>query len=388
GNAPSDITLAQWIERIPVLDKLAKEGRLKWYNLRTTKTVHGSSPVVQAMAFSSEAAVSALGLAGVKTIRTLGVDGGTDYAVSFDDLAGSTRLNNGHKSYDIQFQGIANTVQKHQLDFGPLNAQIPVKVFVGSQEEQMLAVKVLEYTIQKHSSISVEVLPLHGFDVQYPMPQSPENKPRTPFSFQRFSIPKLAGYEGRAIYVDSDMMVFKDIAKLWLSPMNGNNLLSAGLSEGGNRIPQYSVMLLDCSRLDWSPEKVVGLLDEGKLSYAELMYEMKIEPKQEASISENWNSLENYVEGQTALLHYTDMNKQPWLSRKNKFGHIWVRALIDAIEDGYINIDMVVEHVQKGWIRPSLLRQVKSKRPKILRYSPIAMFLDRNFVPPHKKSVN
>lgn len=94
----------------PILD------RLLWYNLVTAKA-HDSSPVVQTAYFSAEAAVHLLALAGVKKIRTIGVDGGDKYAGEFKDLKPFT---GGHKSFDIQWEGINRTVKKFGIDFAKL----------------------------------------------------------------------------------------------------------------------------------------------------------------------------------------------------------------------------------------------------------------------------
>lgn len=90
--------------------------RLLWYNLVTGKA-HDKTPVVQTAYFSAEAAVSLLALAGVKTIRTIGVDGGDKYAGEFKDLKPFT---GGHKSFDVQWEGINRTVQKFEIDFAKL----------------------------------------------------------------------------------------------------------------------------------------------------------------------------------------------------------------------------------------------------------------------------
>ena len=123
----------------------------------------------------------------------------------------------------------------------------PMRIYVGSQEEQMLAVHVLEYSIRRSASLPVEVFPLHHARVEYPMPKDPRNRPRTPFSFQRFFIPSLAGNQGRAIYLDSDMQVFKDIRGLWDLPFDGADLLTVGEQGSTGRKPQFSVMLLNCA---------------------------------------------------------------------------------------------------------------------------------------------
>ena len=45
--------------------------------------------------------------------------------------------------------------------------------------------------------------------------------------------------------------------------------------EDPNRIPQFSVMLLDCGKLDWSINKIVEMLDKGLLNYESLMFDIE-----------------------------------------------------------------------------------------------------------------
>ena len=377
-------SLEDWITQIPVLRQLDTEGRLLWYDLSTSKIRHGSGPIVKAKYFSAEAGLSLLAQSGVACVRSLGVDGGSAYGSAFIDIESSTKLNNGHQSFDLQFQGFAHTMSKTGVDYAPLNIESPVRVFVGSQEEQMLAVKVLEYTIRRHASMTVQVTALHHNDISFKTPKEVCNRPRTPFSFQRFTIPQLAGYRGRAIYVDSDMMVFRDIREVWTLPFDGADVLAVGATDSDRR-PQFSVMMLDCDQLHWTPDSIVDLLDRGQYTYEQLMYEMKLARHVKASIPAEWNSLERYEPGRTGLLHFTDMHSQPWIYRSHRWGGLWVRSLLDAIADGFITREYVADHVSRGWVRPSLLQQVDAKAELLTWRTPFAMFADRNFVPPYKK---
>jgi hypothetical protein len=263
--------------------------------------------------------------------------------------------------------------------------ETPVRVYVGSQEAQLVPVQVLEYSIRKRTALPVEVFPLHeaGFDV--PTPRDAANRPRTPFSFQRFYIPRLAGYRGRAIYLDSDMQVFRDIRELWSLPFEGADLLAAWELEGSGRRPQFSVMLLDCAALRWDLEEIVAALDRGELTYETLMYEMRVARRIRAAIDPTWNSLERYEEGKTSLLHYTDMTRQPWVSRDNALGHLWVRELIEAVGRGAISRDLVRDHVAQGHLRPSLLYQLEHGLEDTARLPPPALALDDRFQPPYKR---
>jgi hypothetical protein len=247
------------------------------------------------------------------------------------------------------------------IDYAPLNVESPVRVFVATQEPQMLSVRVLEYSIRKHASLTVEVVPMHRAGIDVPMPSDVKNRPRTPFSFQRFLIPELAGHRGRAIYLDSDMQVFRDIRELWTLPFQGASLLAAREPGDTGRKPQFSVMLLDCEALPWRIDEIVAALDRGELSYESLMYEMKVAPSIRADIDPSWNSLERYEAGVTGLLHYTDMGTQPWVYARHPFGYLWTRDLFEAIDGGVIERAMVEEHVQKGYVRPSLLYQVDQR---------------------------
>lgn len=383
---PGQMNLEQWCQQTPVLAKLVAEGRLHWYDLSISPLRAASGPIVQATYFSAEAALSLLALAGVKTIRTLGVDGGNQYAERFDDLSEVTRLSNGHLSFDLQFQGMAKTIHQSGLDFAPLGVPAPVEIFVGSEEPQMLAVKVLEHTIRKNATIPVRVRPLHRCGIEFPVPKDPRNAPRTPFSFQRFAIPGLCNYKGRAIYLDSDMQVFRDIRELWTFPM-GEAEIQAVVEPGASaRRPQFSVMLLDCEKLsDWTAEGIVARLDSGELTYERLMFDMAVARNIGSDLPPAWNSLERYEPGETALLHYTDMDRQPWVTHINPHAGIWIAGLIDAVQDGFITLEEVRAHVDAGWVRPSLLLHLEHGKTDLGWRTPLARWLDRKFVPPYKQ---
>jgi glycosyl transferase family 8 len=217
------------------------------------------------------------------------------------------------------------------------------------------------------------------------MPKDARNRPRTPFSFQRFYIPALQQYQGRAIYLDSDMQVFSDIAALWRLPFQGADLLAAREPGESGRRPQFSVMLLDCSELNWHLPNIIAALDRGELTYETLMYNMTVAREVRAAIDPSWNSLESYVPGETNLLHYTDMPTQPWVSPKNPNGALWVSALFRAVDAGYITRSYIEDHVRQGYVRPSLLYQVDHRVEQSSRLPGHALALDSSFLTPHER---
>lgn len=379
---PSRQDLSELAQINPTLRMLDEQGRLLWYNLSTAQETHGDSPLVRADFFSAEAGLNLLALAGARRIRSLGVDGGAAYSAEFNDLKDRTLLSTGHATFDLQFKGFAGTILATGVDYAPLDAEAPVRIYVGATEAQMLAVKVLEYSIRKHASLSIRVFPLHRAALEIPQPKDDRNHPRTPFSFQRFLIPALAGYEGRAIYLDSDMLVFRDIRQLWTMPFDGADLLAARAPGMRGRRPQFSVMLLDCEALRWDVRAITKALDEGELTYEQLMFEMAVAKNIRARIDPAWNSLEHFREGKTALLHYTDMERQPWLSRLNPLNQLWTQALFEALDGGHIRFGEVEDHVKAGYVRPSLLYQIEKRIADSRELKKEACQLDVRFVAP------
>jgi hypothetical protein len=353
----TDRALDSFLSEIPVLKQLSDEGRLVWYNLSGANAAEGS-PIIRGGYFSAEIIVTLLAQQGAKTIRSLGVDGGTNYASEFNDLNQRTKLANGVQSFDKQLAGISRAIWKQGIDYAPLTTEAPVRVFIGADISQMLGAKMLEYSVRQNCAVTAQFDTMQS--VQVPMPKDPKNQPRTQFSFNRFAIPQLAGYKGRAVYVDADMQVFRNFQELWDIPFGDAKVLYAPTSDP-RRPSQFSVLLLDCQRLDWDVKEIVRGLDEGRYDYDKLMKELCIVPKEQVQdkIPPQWNSLELYEPGKTGLIHYTDMHTQPWVNARNKNGHLWVRCLRDAVHEGFITMAEVEQGVRDGFARPSLLLQMK-----------------------------
>ena len=239
--------------------------------------------------------------------------------------------------------------------------------------------KVLEFSIQETTTLPVAVRAIAFFQRPIPQPRELRNRPRTPFSFQRFLIPELCGFDGRAIYLDADMQVFADIGEVWKRDMGGHDLLAVSEGNDGRR-GQFSVMLLDCARLQWRVEEIVAGLDAGRFTYEQLMQEMCVAASVGRVLSPQWNRLERHEPGLTRLLHYTDMHTQPWVSLDNPLRHLWVACLRRAIDKGAISLADLRREVTAGHVRPSLLGEVErgEENEALLRA------LDRGFQAPYK----
>jgi len=90
-----------------------------------------------------------------------------------------------------------------------------IRVFIGYDDREAAAFGVLSHSIHARASEPVAITPLRLSELSgiYKRPRDPLQS--TDFSFSRFLTPHLCGYEGWAIFMDCDMLVLDDIAKLW-----------------------------------------------------------------------------------------------------------------------------------------------------------------------------
>jgi hypothetical protein len=361
-NARYWLAPAPALDGLPAAREMEQQGRLVRCDQAPADAPEGAAATIWLLASL-----------GARRIRTLGVD-----------------FNAGRPpapvpaEADRQADSVAVAIRKYELDCGPLTAQTPARVFIGTDETQLLGAKVLEYSIRQHSSLTVTFDTMQH--VKVPMPRDPKNQPRTEFSFSRFAIPALAGWQGRGLYLDADMLVFHDLRELWEWPFGTATTLYAP-SSSPKRSKQTSVMLLDCDRLRWDVAQIVRDLDDCRYDYHGLMNEIALEPPDnvQAALPSDWNSLEEYVPGRTRLLHYTDTNTQPWVSRRNPNGGLWMQALCDALADGFVTEADIREAAALGHVRPSLPMELRVRPERRTMFRRVVAPVVDACYKPHRK---
>ncbi|MGI8440582.1 MAG: glycosyltransferase [Thermoleophilaceae bacterium] len=359
--------LEDYFDELPVLKELSNAGRLVFYK-RSKKGSSAAPTAVPGGSFSASVAMNVLAAMGVKEVRSLGIDGGRTYSGDFADLRETTLLANRRVSFDIQFAEMEATVTRSGMNYSPLVApEEPIRVFVGADESQLVPAAVLEYTIRKNTSRRVEFNVMR--DLPVPMPSDPAKRPRTGFSFYRFMLPELVGYEGRALYLDCDMQVFADMSELWELPFGDETVLCTYQPKpperwSGNKSfkpgRHLAVMLLDCSRLHWDVAEIVRGLDEDRYGYTELMSDLAVVPEEQISerIPVEWNSLEHYDPTQTKLVHYTAVPTQPWKNAENPLRELWLGAFREALGASALDPQIVVDGIEGGHVDPSLYAEL------------------------------
>ncbi|HET9484034.1 MAG TPA: hypothetical protein VFO79_08760 [Xanthomonadales bacterium] len=231
----------------------------------------------------------------------------------------------------------------------------PIRIFCGADRSQQLAFEVLAHSIRRHASREVGIRTIDN--ALAPPVADARHAPYTEFSFGRFAIPELCGHRGRALYMDSDMLVFRDIAEAFDAPFDGAKILIEAGSRGQrDRGKHAAFMLLDCARLPWRVAEIVAGLGT-RYSYNELLsIDPLLAPGEIAErIPAGWNALDAYDPATTRNLHYTEIRTQPWVCATHPHGGLWVAELRAMLAAGAIGADAVRTEVALGYARPSLL---------------------------------
>jgi hypothetical protein len=90
-----------------------------------------------------------------------------------------------------------------------------IRVFIGYDAREAVAFSVLAHSIHARSSEPVSIAPVMLSELEGVYRRERNPLQSTDFSFSRFLTPWLCGYQGWAIFMDCDMLVLDDIAKLW-----------------------------------------------------------------------------------------------------------------------------------------------------------------------------
>lgn len=90
-----------------------------------------------------------------------------------------------------------------------------IKVFIGYDSAERVAASVLAHSINVNASEPTAIAPvmLSQLGGLFDRPRNPLQS--TQFSFSRFLVPYLAGFEGWALFMDCDMLMRADVSELW-----------------------------------------------------------------------------------------------------------------------------------------------------------------------------
>lgn len=169
-----------------------------------------------------------------------------------------------------------------------------IPVFIGYDPREAVAYSVLAHSINVRASQPVAIAPLMFSQLQKIHHRERNPLQSTDFSFTRFLTPYLADYQGWSIFMDCDMLVLDDIAKLWAL-----------------RDDRYAVM---CVKHDHVPRESIKFLNAPQTPYAK----------------KNWSSvmLFNNAKCRALTPEYVDtasgleLHQFKWLEYENLIGEI------------------------------------------------------------------
>lgn len=237
-----------------------------------------------------------------------------------------------------------------------------IRVFVGcaANGEDIESQMVLESSLRRHSSIDVDITWMKlSHDPKSLFSGWRTDLWATPFSGFRWAVPELCDFEGRAIYIDSDVIFRDDVLKLFRMPIDLGKVVVA---KGGNQGWRFCVSLWDCALAkNYLPS--IEYLKNNPTSHKETINFFKTNKELVQPFSNgNWNCVdgENYesvLDPDIKVLHYSSEAHQPQLryavprlekeKRKHWFDgqikHHWRSDVLDlfdselliAIKSGY-----------------------------------------------------
>jgi len=90
-----------------------------------------------------------------------------------------------------------------------------IRVFIGYDSRETVAYNVLAHSINRRASAPVAVAPVMLSQLEGVFRRDKNPLQSTEFSFSRFLVPWMCDYQGWAIFMDCDMLMREDVAKLW-----------------------------------------------------------------------------------------------------------------------------------------------------------------------------
>ena len=257
-----------------------------------------------------------------------------------------------------------------------MNNDTPVRVFIGSGEASLLERKALLYSLRKHTRNPLDIYVFNGthnaleHNDEPPVPAGMSLKVKyrnvTEFSNYRFLIPQICGHEGRAIFLDSDMICLGDIAELFHAPMEGCSLLAKGEAYAGAGSWGLSVTLFDCARSHFDLDAIFDEIDRGLFTYKDLHQLtpafLTHHPHTVGQIDPHWNVFDSY-DSDTKLIHYTNLFQQPWKHPGHPCGELWFRYFNEARTDGAITQQDIDTTKIRSYVRQDILEGNNPRPP-------------------------
>jgi hypothetical protein len=95
-----------------------------------------------------------------------------------------------------------------------MNPQV-LKIFIGFDPVESVAWHTMAHSLLARSSVPIALVPVNIANLKGVYTRARDPKQSNEFSFTRFLVPYLSGYEGYAAFFDCDQMIRTDVAELF-----------------------------------------------------------------------------------------------------------------------------------------------------------------------------
>ena len=206
-----------------------------------------------------------------------------------------------------------------------------LRIFIGWDSRFPEPADVLRYSLLKHSSIPLDIqyLKLTELDIN----RKHDPLASTEFTYSRFLVPHLCNFQGKALFLDNDMLCLGDVKEIADLDMSYYALRVVKHDyQPGNTVKMYGAVQTSYPRKNWSS---MMLMDGGKLRLwtkdivetqtgAYLHRFQDIPDDRIGELPKTWNTLD-WMDDNTKLIHYT--NGGPWFEQYLNHPHaaIWFK---------------------------------------------------------------
>ena len=193
----------------------------------------------------------------------------------------------------------------------------PLRVFIGMDERQPIALSVAQHSIAMNCSKPVAITPL--VYRQLPLKRTG----LTTFTYTRYLVPWLCNYEGHALFIDADMLCLGDIAELpWDAAESVHVVPHTSVQKHGQTVSvvfeRPSVMLFNCAECKRLTPEYIETGKPQSFDWADAIGHLPAE----------WNHLVGYDAPKPAkLVHFTQGIPCFPETQNDEYAAEWVQAM-------------------------------------------------------------
>ena len=203
-----------------------------------------------------------------------------------------------------------------------------LRIFIGWDSRFPEPADVLRYSLLKHSSIPLDIRYLKLDELG--LDRTVDPLASTEFTYTRFLVPHLCNFQGKAMFLDNDMLCLGDVRELdeldmapyALRVVQHDYQPTATVKMYGCPQTSYprknwsSMMLMDCGKLRLWSKQVVETQTGAYLHRFQDIADEAI-----GEIPKTWNTLD-WMDETTKLIHYTGGG--PWFDEYKNHEHAGV----------------------------------------------------------------